>query len=72
MLTALVALSTAVFSRGYMRIELAQGRLNAGRLRLYHALYQLFLATMLLCLSTDNLGLLGYRWRPPRFAPCCW
>jgi len=35
-----------------------QGRLSSGRMRLYHAMYQTFLFTMLLALSTDNLGIL--------------
>jgi hydrogenase-4 component F len=57
-LTAFVGLSTAIFSRPYMRVELEHGRLNAGRLRLYHSMYQLFMATMLTALTTNNLGLL--------------
>jgi len=57
-LTALVGLTTALFSRPYMRIERAHGRVSAGRLRLYHGMYQLFMATMLVALTTNNLGLL--------------
>ncbi len=57
-LTALVGLTTALFSRPYMRIELAHGRVSAGRLRLYHAMYQMFMLTMLLALTTNNMGLL--------------
>jgi hydrogenase-4 component F len=57
-LTALVGLTTALFSRPYMRIEADHGRVSAGRLRLYHSMYQLFTATMLLALTTNNLGLL--------------
>jgi hydrogenase-4 component F len=57
-LTAFVALTTAIFSRPYMRIEAAHGRLSAGRLRLYHSMYQLFSFTMLLALTTNNIGLL--------------
>src|SRR5207344_314490 len=34
------------------------GRLTPGRLRLYHSMYQLFMATMLVALTTNNLGLL--------------
>src|SRR5487761_1717935 len=35
-LTAFVALTTSLFSRPYMRIEAAHGRITPGRLRLYH------------------------------------
>ncbi len=57
-LTAFVGLTTAIFSRPYMRVEIEHGRLNAGRLRLYHSMYQLFMTTMLTALTTNNLGLL--------------
>jgi len=57
-LTAFVGLTTAVFSRSYMRIEMEQRSMGAGRLRLYHGMYQLFIATMLIALTTNNLGLL--------------
>ncbi len=57
-LTAFVGLTTALFSRPYMRIELAHGRVTAGRLRLYHSMYQMFMLTMLLALTTNNMGLL--------------
>jgi len=57
-LTAFVGFTTALFSRPYMRIEQAHGRLTAARLRLYHAMYQLFNFTMLLALLTNNLGIL--------------
>jgi hydrogenase-4 component F len=57
-LTAFVSMTTAMFSRPYMRIEEEHGKLNAARLRLYHSMYQLFVFTMLLVLLTNNLGLL--------------
>ena len=57
-LTAFVGFTTALFSRSYMRIEELHGRLTARRLRLYHAMYQLFMAAMLLALLTNNMGLL--------------
>jgi hydrogenase-4 component F len=57
-LTAFVGFTTALFSRPYMRIEQAHGRLTAARLRLYHAMYQLFNFTMLLALLTNNLGIM--------------
>jgi hydrogenase-4 component F len=57
-LTAFVGFTTALFSRPYMRIEQDHGRLNPLRLRLYHSMYQLFMAAMLLALLTNNMGLL--------------
>ncbi len=57
-LTAFVAMTTAIFSRPYMRIEQAHGRLTETRLRLYHSMYQLFTFTMLLVLLTNNMGIL--------------
>ena len=57
-LTALVGFTTALFSRPYMRIEHDRGRLSAGRLRLYHSMFQMFMCTMLTALSTNNLGIL--------------
>ncbi len=58
MLTAFVGLTTAIFSRPYMQDVCEQGRLTRSRMRLYHAMYQAFLFTMLLALSSDNLGIL--------------
>jgi len=57
-LTSLVGFTTSLFSRPYMRIEQHHGRLTAGRLRLYHAMFQLFMFTMLLALLTNNMGIL--------------
>jgi hydrogenase-4 component F len=57
-LTAFVGLTTAIFSRPYMRHEVERGRLTDRRLRLYHSMYQGFLFAMLLALSTNNLGIL--------------
>jgi len=57
-LTAFVGLTTSIFSRPYMRIEATHGRLSPGRLRLYHSMYQLFMFTMLLALTTNNIGLM--------------
>ena len=57
-LTALVGLTTAIFSRPYMRIEMEHGRIRAPQLRLYHSMYQLFMTTMLVALTTNNMGLL--------------
>ena len=57
-LTAFVGFTTSVFSRPYMRIEEQHGRLTPARLRLYHSMYQLFCFTMLLALTTNNVGIL--------------
>jgi len=57
-LTAFVGFTTALFSRPYMRVEMAHGRITPGRLRLYHSMYQLFMLTMLVALTTNNMGLL--------------
>jgi hydrogenase-4 component F len=57
-LTAFVGMTTSLFSRPYMRVEEAHGRVNGRRLRLYHSMYQLFCFTMLAALSTNNLGIL--------------
>src|SRR6266852_4715811 len=57
-LAAFVGFTTALFSRPYMRTEQDHGRVNAARLRLYHSMYQLFTFTMLLCLLSNNVGVL--------------
>ncbi len=57
-LTALVAFTTSAFSRPYLLNEVAKGRITAGRLRLYHGVYQWFVLGMLVALTSDNLGLL--------------
>jgi hydrogenase-4 component F len=57
-LTAFVGLTTALFSRPYMRVEVEHGRIGPGQMRLYHSMYQLFMATMLIALTTNNMGLL--------------
>ena len=57
-LTAFVGWTTSLFSRPYMRIEQEHGRVSRGQLRLFHSMYQLFIATMLIALTTNNLGLL--------------
>jgi hydrogenase-4 component F len=57
-LTALVGLTTSIFSRPYMRHVCASGRTSERGMRLYHTMYQAFMFTMLLALATDNLGVL--------------
>jgi hydrogenase-4 component F len=56
-LTAFVSMTTAMFSRPYMRIEKEHGKLTAARLRLYHSMYQLFVFTMLTVLLANNMGI---------------
>ncbi len=57
-LTCLVATTTALYSGPYMQVEADHGRLSPWRLRLYHAMYAVFVGMMLLALTTNNLGLL--------------
>jgi len=57
-LTASVGFTTSIFSQPYMRIEEEHKRLTPARLRLYHAMFQLFNFTMLLALLTNNMGIL--------------
>ncbi|MDH4029073.1 MAG: hydrogenase 4 subunit F [Nitrospirota bacterium] len=57
-LTSFVSMTTAVFSRGYMRRETEHGRIGHIRMRFYHAMFQLFIFAMLLCLLTNNIGVL--------------
>ena len=57
-LTAFVALTTSLFSRPYMRIEREHGRVTPQQLRLYHSMYQLFIAAMLVALTSNNMGIM--------------
>ena len=57
-LTAFVGLTTSIFSRPYMSHVCDSGRVSQRGMRLYHAMFQAFMFTMLLALSTDNLGVL--------------
>ena len=57
-LTSFVSMTTAVFSRGYMRREMEHGRIGHKRMRFYHAMFQLFIFAMLLALLTNNVGVL--------------
>ncbi|MHB1284451.1 MAG: proton-conducting transporter transmembrane domain-containing protein, partial [Metallibacterium scheffleri] len=58
-LTAFVGLTTAIFSRPYMYyVHSEEKRVSRNGMRLYHSMYQGFLFTMLLALTTDNLGIL--------------
>jgi len=57
-LTAFVGMTTTIFSRPYMQHVCDSGRINHRGMRLYHSMFQTFMFTMLLALSTDNLGVL--------------
>ena len=57
-LTAFVSMTTAIFSRRYMRREREHGTIGHRKMRFYHAMYQLFIFAMLLCLLTNNVGIL--------------
>jgi hydrogenase-4 component F len=57
-LTAFVGFTTSIFSRPYMRYVCESRRLPRRHMRLYHSMFQGFMFTMLLALTTDNLGIL--------------
>ncbi|MDO8281517.1 MAG: hydrogenase 4 subunit F [Thermodesulfovibrionia bacterium] len=57
-LTSFVSMTTAIFSRRYMRREREHGRVGHLGMRFYHAMFQLFIFAMLLCLLTNNIGVL--------------
>ena len=57
LLTSFIGLTTAWFSEDYVAVEFEAGRLDAPRLRLYHAMFQAFLGFLLLALLSNNLGL---------------
>ncbi len=57
-LTAFVSFTTSLFSRPYMRIEQHHGKLSMSMLHLYYSMYQLFTFTMLVALTTNNMGII--------------
>jgi hydrogenase-4 component F len=57
-LTAFIGLTTSIFSRPYMRHVCETGLTRQRGMRIYHSMYQVFMFTMLLALTTDNLGVL--------------
>jgi hypothetical protein len=71
-LTAFVAFTTSLFSRPYMRIELALGKLTPNRLRLYHSMFQMFTLRCCSCCSPTTSASCGWRWRRRRSRRCCW
>jgi hydrogenase-4 component F len=58
LLIGFLATATAVYTIGWMRRELEHGGLSARSLRLYYALVHAFIATMLVTVLADNLGIL--------------
>ncbi len=52
------AFATALYSFGYLNAHVAAGTISAGQLRLYYALLNVFLFTMVLVLLSNNLGFL--------------
>jgi hydrogenase-4 component F len=54
----LVAAVATLYSRGYMRAEVAAGHLPAATLRWYYLWLQLFVASMLVAVLASNLGVL--------------
>ncbi len=57
-LTGFVSMTTAIFSRRYMRHEREHGKVGRSGMRFYHAMFQLFIFAMLLALLTNNVGVL--------------
>ncbi len=58
LLNAFVGLTTSIFSGPYMTYERKIGRVGDRKMKLYHSMYQGFLFTMLVALSSNNLGVL--------------
>ena len=58
LLVGLLAVAVAVATLGWMRQELARGEMREDRLRFYFALVHGFVATMLVTVLADNLGIL--------------
>lgn len=57
-LTSFVSMTTAIFSRRYMKFERGHGKVGHWGMRFYHAMFQLFIFAMLLSLLTNNVGVL--------------
>ena len=58
MLVAFVAFMASVYSVGYMGAEFEERRFGIGRLRVYYALLQVFVLTMVLVVVSNNLGIM--------------
>lgn len=57
-LATFTAMTTAFFSNTYMWYNVTINQLSRNQLRLYHAMYQLFIFASLVVLTTNNLGIL--------------
>jgi hydrogenase-4 component F len=57
-LTTFVAFTTSVFSASYIGHEIETGKLKAGNVRVYHAMYQMLMFAMNLALTANNIGLM--------------
>jgi hydrogenase-4 component F len=58
LLVGLLTLAVSIASVGWMRREVARGHMRADRLHWYFALVNAFVATMLVTVLSDNLGIL--------------
>src|ERR1039457_6491739 len=58
LLIGLLAVAVSIATVGWMRQEIARGHMRAERLRYYYALVHGFVATMLVTVLADNLGIL--------------
>ncbi|MDD3761343.1 MAG: hydrogenase 4 subunit F [Acidithiobacillus sp.] len=58
LLNGVIGLTTAWFSASYWQQEVEHHHFSKGRQRLYHAMFQSFLATMFLALLSNNMGIL--------------
>src|SRR6266567_546375 len=56
MIVAFVGAVAGIYAIGYTRLEFDDGHI--ARVRLFYALFQLFVFTMLLAVTTDNLGVM--------------
>jgi hydrogenase-4 component F len=57
-LTALITTTIAIFSNQYMLRKIVTRTIGKHRLHLYHVMYQLFTLTLLIALTTNNIGVL--------------
>lgn len=58
LLVGLLAVATAIYTVGWMKLELERGVMRLRSLRGYYALVHAFIATMLVTVLADNLGIL--------------
>ncbi|MDR3438349.1 hydrogenase 4 subunit F [Telmatospirillum sp.] len=55
MVIGVVGFLTGLYSIGYIRHDLASGALDAGKMKIYYGFFSLFLFTMLLAASSNNI-----------------